>query len=477
MATKITVIGAGPGGYVAAIRAAQLGAEVTLVEQDSVGGTCLNRGCVPSKIMKTTAEILDRFHRSQEFGITVTGKVCPDIERLMARKEKVIQDQIRGVLKLLDHNGIRYLKGYGYIESPGIAVVKPPDGKRIEVPWDRLILALGSQPLDIPSFPFDGEKIISSNDVFNLHEIPESILIVGGGVIGCEFAFIFASLGSQVTLVEALPRLLPLSSVDEGCSKVLQREMKKRKIKFMVNRTVENVEKGKDRCRVTIELFSFSKELKERHLEPKIVEVEKVLVCIGRKPNTANAGLDDFGVKMDDKGWLTANKKMETSVPHIYAIGDVLGPSRPMLAYVASSEGSVAAVNAMGGSRKMNYDIVPGTIFTMPEVANVGLTETQAREQGFNIRCDTVLFRSLAKAHVIGEIAGEAKIVSNTDNGKILGVHIIGPHAADLIAEGTLAIQMGCTIKELSETTHAHPTLAEVMVETSFKALDRPLHG
>ncbi|MFH1935748.1 MAG: dihydrolipoyl dehydrogenase [Pseudomonadota bacterium] len=477
MTSKITIIGAGPGGYVAAIRAAQLGAEVTLIEHDNVGGTCLNRGCVPSKVMRTSAEILEKFHRAQEFGINVTGKVYPDMQRLMARKEKVIRDHMKGIFKLLNHHRVSYLKGYAYIDGANLVKVKLPDNTIHEVPWDRLILAVGSQPLNITSFPFDGKKIISSNEALCLSEIPESLAIVGGGVIGCEFAFIFAALGSHVIVVEAMSRLLPLPSVDENCSKVLQREMKKRKIKFIVNQTVERVEDKEGKCHVTIGPSPFAAIQKERGLNPQKVEVEKVLVCIGRKPNTANIGLEKLGVKTDENGWIIADERMETSIPEVYAIGDVLGPAKIMLAHVASKEGLIAAENAMGRNRTMNYNLVPGAIFTMPEVANVGLTEAQAKKQGPNVRADTVLFRNVAKAQVIGEIAGEVKIVSDTETGRILGVHIIGPHATDLIGEGTLAIQMGCTVKELSETIHAHPTLAEIMLEASYKALGKALHG
>ena len=477
MTSKITIIGAGPGGYVAAIRAAQLGAEVTLIEHDNVGGTCLNWGCVPSKVMRTSAEILEKFHRAQEFGINVTEKAYPDMQRLMARKEQVIRDHIKGIFKLLKHHKVSYLKGYAYIEGANSIKVKLPDNTIHEVPWDRLILAVGSQPLNITSFPFDGKKIISSNEALCLSEIPESLAIVGGGVIGCEFAFIFAALGSHVIVVEALSRLLPLPSVDENCSKVLQREMKKRKIKFVVNQTVERVEDKEGKCHVTIGPSPFDTIQKERGLTPQKVEVEKVLVCIGRKPNTANIGLEKLGVKTDENGWIIADERLQTSIPEVYAIGDVLGPAKIMLAHVASKEGLIAAENAMGRNRTMNYNLVPGAIFTMPEVANVGLTEAQAKKQGHNVRADTVLFRNVAKAQVIGEIAGEVKIVSDTETGRILGVHMIGPHATDLIGEGTLAIQMGCTVKELAETIHAHPTLAEIMVEASYKALGKALHG
>jgi dihydrolipoamide dehydrogenase len=477
MTPRITIIGAGPGGYVAAIRAAQLGAEVTVIEQDNVGGVCLNWGCIPSKVMKTTAEMLESFRRAKEFGIELNADISPDMKTLMARKNRVIQYQIEGILKLFDHHKIRFLKGFGTIKGPKLAVAKLEDGETIEVPSDRLILASGTEPLEIPSFPFDGKRIISSNDALELREIPESMLIVGGGVIGCEFGFIFSSLGSKVTIVEAMDRLLPLPSVDEDCSKIIQREMKKRKIKFMVNRSIEKMDEKGEKLRVSVGPSPFGKQLKKKDLTPEAVEVDKVLVCIGRKPNTAPLGMEGLGVKMDEERWILTDERMQTSVPEVYAIGDVLGPSKVMLAHVASSEGIIAAENAMGESRIMNYGVVPGAIFTMPEVANVGLTEVRAKEQGHNVRADSVLFRNLGKAQVMGELAGQAKIISDVENGRILGIHLVGSHATDLIAEGTLAMKMGCTVKELAETIHAHPTSAEIMLEASFKALDRPLHG
>ena len=477
MAKQIAVIGGGPGGYVAAIRSAQLGAEVTLIEEDSVGGTCLNRGCIPSKVMKRTAEILNDFKRAQDFGISVNGIIRPDMKALIARKKTVIANQTTGILKLIDHNKVRLLTGHAQLKGPNIAEVKLESGKTVEVPWDRLILAVGSRPLNIPSFPFDGKRIISSNDALNLHEIPESMLIVGGGVIGCEFGFIFSSLGSKVTIVEAMDRLLPIPSVDKDCSKVIQREMKKRKIDFMVNRTVERVEKDGRKTCVTIGPSPFGKELDEKELTPLSLETDKVLVSIGREPNTAHIGMKALGIKMDKKGWILADERMQTNIPGVYAIGDVLGPSKIMLAHVASREGLVAAENAAGIRMEMDYDVVPGAIFTMPEVACVGLSEIEAEERGYNTRSDKVLFRNLGKAHVIGEIAGEAKIISEAGDGRILGVHMVGPHVTDLIAEATLAINTGCTVKQLAETLHAHPTLSEVMFEVSLKALDRSLHG
>lgn len=480
MGTNVVVLGAGPGGYVAAVRAAQLGAEVTVIEKENPGGTCLNWGCIPSKIMKTTAELLERFKSAQQFGIESTGSVTADMTQLMKRKEKILQTQIKGILGLLNHHKIRYIKGNATITAKGIVTVQQsddPDSISIEVPWDKLILAVGSEPLNIPAFAFDHQGIISSNDALCLTAVPESIVIVGGGVIGCEFASILSALGSRVTVVEALPRLLPLPSVDEACSAVLQREFKKRKIKFFVNRTVETVNGNAGSLKVTIGPSPFAEELKEKDKQPIEVETEKVLVCIGRKPNTDGLGLRKLGVQLDEKGWIVADEKLQTHVPDVYAIGDVLGPSRIMLAHVASHEGLVAAQNALGENETMQYNAVPGAIFTIPEIANVGLTESQALSEGIPYRADEVLFRTLGKAQVMGELSGIAKIVSEKETGRVIGVHLIGPHSTDLIAEGTLAVNAGLNIQTLSSTIHAHPTLAEIMMEAAFKASDRALHG
>ena len=477
MSQKICIIGGGPGGYVAAVRAAQLGAEVTLIEQDDLGGTCLHRGCIPSKIMRHAAELLEKLRKAEEFGLKLKGDLHADLKVLMEKKEKVIQNQVRGILRLLDHHKINYLRGFGTIEGPHRIKVKLPDGKTLEVPWESLILAPGSRTAGIPDFPFDGKRILSSDDALNLNEVPESILILGGGVIGCEFAFILDALGSQVIVVEALSRMLPLPSVDKGCSKILQREMKKRKIEFIVKSTVESIEEEGEKIRITIIPSPSATGARKRDGRPIVKEVAKLLVCTGRMPNTTGIGLEKIGARMDDKGWIVVDKGMKTSAPGVYAVGDALGPSKGMLAHIAWTEGGVAAENAAGGRKAMDYGVAPVAIFTMPEVAGVGLTESQARERGYRIRADSVHFRNLGKAHVIGELAGEAKIVSNAENRRILGVHMVGPHATDLIAEGALAIKSECTVDDLAETIHAHPTLAEIMVEVSHKALGRPLHG
>jgi dihydrolipoamide dehydrogenase len=471
MNKKIVIIGAGPGGYAAAVRAAQSGAEVTIIENDTIGGTCLNRGCIPSKIMQTTAALLDKFQRAEEFGIDADSKARLNIQRLMERKSKIIQTQISGLHSTLQHHNIRYISGTGCIRHNGVVIATPQQSEASEIPYDKLILAVGSSPSEIPGFPFDGEHILSSNHALDLRELPESLLIIGGGVIGCEFAFIMSAFGVKVTIVEALSGILPLPSVDDDCSKVLLREMKKSKINVLVNRSADSYETKNGKIHVTLTPSVFAKNLSERDKKPVIIEVDKILVCVGRKPDIAGMGLENISVKTDEKGWVIADENMETHAENVYAIGDILGPAKIMLAHVASTEGIISAENAMGGSRVMNYQVVPNAIFTMPEVANAGLTETQAKAQGFDVCSGKVLFRTLGKAHVIGEIAGEAKIVSDAASGKILGVHIVGPHATDLIAEATLAIQMGCSVKELAQTIHAHPTLAEIMMEASFEAM------
>jgi dihydrolipoamide dehydrogenase len=475
MNSKVVVIGAGPGGYVAAVRAAQLGAEVTVVEKENIGGTCLNWGCIPSKVMKTTAELLERCRRAQEFGLFLVNDIKVDMKALMERKTKVIQDQAKGIHRLFEHHKIKYITGTAYIEGSNLVRVASADDKTVKIPWNTLILAPGSKPFNMPSFAFNGRTILSNNDALCLEDLPVSVLIVGGGVIGCEFASILAAYGVKVTVVEAMSRLLPLPAVDEACSKVLQREMKKQKIDFILERSVQEIEELHGKCRVTIGPSPFMDQAKARSVKFQIVEVEKVLISIGREPITAGIGLENLGIKTDTSGWIIADEYMATNVPHIYAIGDALGPAKVMLAHVASREGIVAAENALAGKRKMNYDVIPNAIFTTPEIANVG--EARAREKGFQVKAESVLFRTIGKAQIVGDIAGEAKIVADAENGRILGVHIIGPHATDLIAEGALAVQTGRTMQELAETIHAHPTLAEIMMEVSLKALGRALHG
>ena len=303
-----------------------------------------------------------------------------------------------------------------------------------------------------------------------MKDIPESIVIVGGGVIGCEFAFIFSALGSKVTIVEAMSRLLPLPSVDEDCSKLLLREMKKQKITVLCDTIVKSSDIHNDRVSIHLDVSPFTDNPKPRKLKTNGIEAQKMAVCIGRSALSSDLGLENIGVKTTPQGWINTNEKMETSVEGVYAIGDILGPEKVMLAHVASHEGMVAARNAMGGKAAMTYDVIPGAIFTMPEIGTVGLSETQARKKGYDVNAFSVNFRTLGKAQAIDELAGTAKMIVEKGSKKVLGVHLMGAHATDLIAEASLAIQKGLSARDIAHTIHAHPTLAEIMGEVSLKA-------
>jgi dihydrolipoamide dehydrogenase len=470
MGKEIVIIGAGPGGYAAAIYAARLGGKVTLIERDKAGGTCLNWGCIPSKIMKTTADLVDWLHRAGEFGIALDGEFRIDMEALMARKERIVSSQISSLESLFASKGIRYARGKGRIKSQGLLEIETGDRMTEEVSWDALILAPGSVPVPLPGVPFDGIRILSSDHALDLRRVPQSMLIVGGGVIGCEFAHIYSSLGSKITIVEAMDRLLPLPSLDEACSRLLQREMKKQKISCYLGPVVKSAECSGDLIRVS---FLQSGEQQSGKNEPVFMEFEKVLVCIGRGPATGGLGLENVGITVNPWGWIECNSYLETRAPDVYAIGDVLGPDRIMLAHSASAEAFVAAENAMGGRRSMDYSFVPNAIFTNPEIASVGLTEKQAIERGYEALSESVLFRVLGKAQAMGEIAGEARLVWEKGSKKILGLNLAGAHATDLIGEACLALAAGCTLEDLSRAVHAHPTLSEIMTEISQKALGK----
>ena len=477
MAMKITIIGAGPGGYTAGLKAASLGADVTIVEKEGAGGTCLNWGCIPSKIMKNSADLMEKMAHAETFGLSVAGDIIVDMKKIMERKRSIITAQQKGIEALLKKAGITYLLGTARITGKGSLCVTSGDGETTHISWDNLIIATGTVPMALSQFPMDGTRIVSSDEVLSLTEVPESIAIVGGGVIGCEFAFILNALGSQVTLIEGMDRILPLDSVEEECSKILTREMKKKKIKVLTQCTVTSVETTEASAHLTIGPSPFAKDPKAKGKKETSQTVTMVAFCIGRSPNSADIGLEHTQVTCDERGWIVVDDTMQTSDPAIYAIGDITGPNHIMLAHVATTEGMVAVENIMGGSRTMDYSAVPSGIFTMPEVACTGLTEKQATKKGLDVRTDTVLFRTIGKAQVLGEIAGQASIVSERESGRVVGVHIIGPHATDLIAEGTLAVAQGLTVTNLAETIHAHPTLAEVIMESAMKATGHALHG
>ncbi|MHB9029854.1 MAG: dihydrolipoyl dehydrogenase [Candidatus Latescibacterota bacterium] len=466
MALKVTIIGSGPGGYIAATEAARLGAEVTVIERGKIGGTCLNWGCIPTKTWKTAAERFRTARETGEYGIEITGEVRFNPPRLLERKNRVVDILARGIQALLKRHNVRYIEGEGTMLDPRRVRVRRPDGVTEEVTGDRLIIATGSSPLLCPPVPFDGEHVISTNEAVELAEIPKTLLIVGGGVNGCEFASIFEALGSKVTIVEATPGLLPLPSIDRDSVAVVEREMKKRGISVLSGRLVEGISYREGKARVTV-VPARKEEASAKPAEPLVVEADKVLVTIGRCPVFRGLGLENIGIQRDAGGWIIAGDHLETNIPGVYAIGDILGPPKIMLAHVASSEGVIAARNALGGFSTMDYRVIPSGVFTTPEVASVGLTGEQAHEKGLEVRSSVFHFRALGKSQAMGEIAGQVKLVADMEN-RLLGVHIVGPHATDLIAEGALALKMGATVDDLAATIHAHPTLPEALWEAAM---------
>jgi dihydrolipoamide dehydrogenase len=361
--------------------------------------------------------------------------------------------------------------------SPGKVGVALNSGGTKELEYDRLIIAVGTAPLNVPDFPFDHRFILSSNDILALKEIPKSLVIVGGGVIGCEFACIFSALGTRVTVVEAMSRLLPLPSVDEDISKLLFKEMKKRKIRVICDTIVKSSEVKSDNVFIQLDPSPFTDNPAPKKLKDTCIESEKMAVCIGRSALSGDLGLDTIGLDTGPQGWIDADERMETRVKGVYAIGDILGPQKVMLAHVASHEGMVAGANALGQESCMAYDVIPGAIFTMPEIGTVGMSETQARENGLDVETFSINFRTLGKAQAIDEIAGMAKMIVERESHRIVGVHILGAHATDLIAEAGLAIQKGLTAEDVAHTIHAHPTLAEIMGELALKASGTPVQG
>ena len=460
MTIKLTIIGAGPGGYVAAIRAAQKGAQVTVIEGAEVGGTCLNRGCIPTKTLIASAEALERTRRAADFGIQVSGEVSYNLAKLRERKDKVVATQVKGIRALLKSWGVDLVEGRGTLLSRDIVRVVRKDGTVADVKSDKVIIATGSRPAKLPGFPFDGESVITSDEAIQLTSIPKSLLIVGAGVIGSEFAFIYRSFGAEVTMVEMMAHAV--STEDEEMSELLERELKKAKIKLVTNVKVESVEKGSDGMMVA------------RLSNKTEVRTERILVSIGRSMNSENLGLDIVGVVIGRRGEITVNEKMETNVPGIYAVGDVTG--NMMLAHVASRQGLVAVDNALGGDSRMDYTVVSAGIFTMPEIGSVGLREKQAIEKGIKYKVGRFPFRGLGKAHAMGEIAGMAKIIVDEATDKVIGVHLCGAHATDLIHEGALAMQMGATAQQLGDMIHAHPTLAEAIMEASEDVHKMAIH-
>ena len=455
----IVIIGAGPGGYVAAIRAAQLGSRVTIIENQVLGGVCLNWGCIPSKALLSVIELGEKLTKADDLGLTLSGPTAFNPMQMVARKNRVVSGLVNGIATLLKVWGVAHIQGTGSLKTERTVEVQRLDGTLESIQADAIILATGSSWPNLPLFPIDGTTIITSKEALEITRIPERLLIVGGGVEGCEFASLYGGLGSKVSIVEMLPRLLPLE--DEEVSSLIEREMKKRKVQLYMGTQVEKVSQSGASTTVKLENGTF-------------LEADMILVCIGRRFNTQGLGLEKVGVQLGNRGEIAVNDHMETNVPGVYAIGDVVG--KAMLAHVASAQGKVAVENIVGHRQAIDYHVIPAGIFTIPEVGRVGLTEQEAREQGIKSRIGRFRFAGLGKSHAIGDTVGFAKIVVHPETDMILGAHLVGANAADLIHEAALAMKTKATVGQMAEMIHAHPTKAEVLMEAAEDVRGLAIH-
>jgi dihydrolipoamide dehydrogenase len=454
----IAIIGSGPAGYTAAIRAGQYGLKTALIEKDNVlGGTCLHVGCIPTKALLFNAEIWDHLKGAKEFGIEGVDSRKLNWAAIQERKSKIVAKHTKGLEFLMRKNKVETIRGYGKLTGPaqnGVHTIEVShDGKASHVKAKNLILSTGSEARMIPGLEPD-DRILTNIEILSLKEIPKSLVIVGAGAVGVEFASIFRSFDSEVTILEMLPRLVPVE--DEDVSKELARVYRKRGISFHTSARVDKVEKTKSGISVT-----FSVGGKEQK-----IDAEKILIAVGRKPRTENIGLERTKIK-PDRGFIVTDSWMQTSEPGIYAIGDiVLGT--PQLAHVGGMEGIVAVTKIAGKTGKpINPEHIPNATYSHPEIGSVGLTEAKAEEAGYNVKVGKFPFTANSRASIVGQHEGFIKIVSDADHGEFLGVHIIGPQATELIAEAVVAMELEATVEDLMWTIHAHPTLAEAMLDAS----------
>ena len=457
---NIAILGSGPGGYVAALKAAQMGAAVTVIEDKEVGGTCLNEGCIPTKTLLASAEAYSSAGNLESFGIELNGSISPNMTKIIARKNSVIATQVKGIRALFKAWGVTVKEGRGGFVSDREIKVVSKDGGTESVTADKFLVATGSRPARIPMFPFDGKNIINSTDALNLTEIPKSMIIVGAGVMGCEFACVYHELGAEVTLVELMSRCL--TTEDPEIAQVIEREFKKKKIKLVTGVKTEKVTVEADGVHV---FLSNGKEL----------TAEKLLITIGRSFNSDDIGADAAGIKLGARGEISVDKHLKTSNPNVYAVGDVTGGM--LLAHVASYQGIVAVRNIMGHEEVSDLSVVPAGIFTHPEIGSVGFRENQLEQKGVDYKVGRFQYRSLGKAHAMGDIAGMFKVIADAGTNKILGVHIVGHNAADIVHEAAVLMKAGLTVKDLAETIHAHPTLSEGLMEAADDVFGHAVHS
>jgi dihydrolipoamide dehydrogenase len=448
---NVVVIGAGPAGYVCAIRLAQLGQKVTVVEKEYVGGTCLNVGCIPSKAMIAAGALLERIHEAKAMGITVEG-VKLDLARLVAWKGEIVGKLTGGVSGLLKNHKIEHVAGTGRIHDARTVKVQTAAGEKT-LPCDDIVLATGSVPMSIPGFDFDGKRVWSSTEALAPERIPQHLLVIGGGYIGLELGFLYRKLGSQVTVVEFTEGALP--GQDKDCVRVIERSLKQSGIKLITKTAAKSYEAQGAKLFVKVDSQG----------KGDTIECDQILCTVGRRPYSEGLGLDKVGLKVDARGFLAVDKRMRTSVPNVYAIGDLAG--QPMLAHKGSKEGLVAAAVIAGQKDEYDARCVPAVIFTSPEMASVGQQEEEARKQGREVVVGQFPFAANGRALSLLEGDGFVKVVADAQTDEVLGVHMVGPEVTELVAEAALAIEMGATTEDVARTIHAHPTLPEAVMEAA----------
>jgi dihydrolipoamide dehydrogenase len=457
----IAVIGAGIGGYVSAIRSAQLGKKVALVEKDKLGGTCLNWGCIPTKALLTTTDILSQVERAEEFGVHL-GDVTIDFGKVLAKKDVVVSRLIEGVRFLIKKNNIHLMKGKGTILSKNQVSVLKSDYGADFIDAENIILAMGSDESKPSYAEIDEERILTSRGALRLTEVPERLTVIGGDIIGIEFAVFFDALGADVNILEAGPNLLP--TLDNDLGRNYQRILKKKGIEVQLGTEVRSAEVKSD-GKVGISVVTRGSQLD--------IETEKALFTGKREPLTNGVGTEKVGVKMRN-GFIVVDEHMRTSIPNIYAVGDVTGGK--MFAHAAAAEGIVAAENIAGLESTIDYKTVPSCLYCQPEVASVGLSRDEAKDQGYEVAVGKFPLLANARALTLGETDGFAKVICDRGTGEILGVHLIGPHVTDLIGEASLAMRLECTSEEIGSLVHAHPTVSEALMEAARAVSEKAIH-
>jgi dihydrolipoamide dehydrogenase len=461
--TDAVVIGSGTGGYPTAIRLGQLGVKCIIVEKENVGGVCLNVGCIPSKAVIHAAKTFDKMRHAEDIGIKLSAPPTIDWAATIKWKEGVTAKLTGGVRQLLKGNGAELVQGTATIVDPRTVDVKRADGQTVRIEAKSVVIATGSRPVQIPGFVFDEKRVLSSTGALALTEIPRRMVVIGGGYIGLELGTVYAKLGTKVTVVEALPSIL--AGMEPDCVRVVAQKLKKLGVEVLTDAKAKGWEDKGDRAVVAI--------VNKDGSEAKI-DCDKILVTVGRRPNTDGSGIDKIGVKLNERGFIITDSKLRTNVPGVYAVGDCTVGM--MLAHKASKEGETVAEVIAGKKAEQDARVIPAVVFTDPEIASAGLTEAEAKAQGKTIKVGKYPFAALGRALSVNEPEGFAKVIADATTEEILGVHVVGPSAAELISEAALAIEMGAVLHDLALTVHPHPTLPEAIMEAAKHALGEAIH-